>query len=146
MRTQFSAVRSFVFIDGIDDVTDILATSDNIVTIAERIDAADSGLWLDGRSDYGNAFRCFGERYGSQVNSRSIVIILGDARSNYRTAHERSLQDIHRRASHVYWLNPEAEAAWDSGDSLMRRYARHCDGVFECRNVRQLKQFIGKLD
>jgi len=146
MRTQFRAVRSFVFIDGVDEVTDVLAGSENIVDAAERIDQARGGVWLDGHSDYGNAFRSFWDRWGSQVNSRSIAIILGDARTNYRWPSADTLSAIRQRAARVYWLNPEPTAAWGSGDSVMHEYARHCDGVFECRNLRQLKQFIERLD
>lgn len=146
MRTQFRSVRSFVFIDGIDEVTDVLADSENIVEAAERIDARRSGIWLDGRSDYGHALSAFRRQWGDQVSSRSIVLVLGDARSNYRAASPETLAAIRQRASRVYWLNPEHIAAWDDGDSVMSQYAVHCDGVFECRNVRQLKKFIEQLD
>ena len=35
---------------------------------------------------------------------------------------------------------------WNDGDSIISRYAKYCDGVFECRNVRQLKQFVEGLE
>jgi hypothetical protein len=45
----------------------------------------------------------------------------------------------------LYWLNPEPRSYWGSGDSVIGEYAPHCDGVFECRNLRQLEQFVGQL-
>ncbi len=42
----------------------------------------------------------------------------------------------------MYWLNPEQRGYWDTGDSVIADYAPHCDGVFECRNLRQLQQFV----
>lgn len=146
MRTQFRVVRSFVFVDGVDEVTDLLAGSDGAVEAARRIDESGSGVRLDGRSDYGNAFRSFWDRWGSQIGSRSIVVVLGDARTNYRSPSVESLSAIRQRAGRVYWLNPEPRAAWGSGDSVMDQYARHCDDVVECRNLRQLRQFVERLE
>lgn len=145
MRGTFRSVRSFVFVDGTDEVTDLLADSTDIADAAERIDAAGAGVLLDGRSDYGSAFRTFHERWGSQVSSRSIIIVLGDARSNYRRPSADSLAAVTGRASATYWLNPERAVSWDTGDSIMSKYGAHCDAVFECRNVRQLKEFIQAL-
>ena len=146
MRTQFRVVRSFVFIDGMDEVTDVLASSKDILEVAERIDKTRAGLHLDGRSDYGNSFAMFQKRYASQVSSRTIVLVLGDGRSNYRAPRPEALGAVAQRAAHLYWLNPEAEVSWGDGDSVMPVYAPHCDSVHECRNIRQLKTFVSTLD
>ncbi len=146
IRSQFRSVRSFVFIDGIDEVTDIMQTSENIAEAAGRIDDEKKGFSLDGRSDYGSAFRDFVKRWGMQITSRSIVIILGDGRSNYRQPSEDMVEFMAKRAHRVFWLNPEREVSWGEGDSVINKYAEHCSAVFECRNVRQLKAFIEELD
>jgi len=146
IRSQFRSVRSFVFVDGIDEVTEIMQTSNNIAEAAQRIDENKGGIWLDGRSDYGAAFRSFVKRWGQQVNSRSIVLILGDGRSNYRQPSVETVEFIAKRAHRVFWLNPEREVSWGEGDSIIHKYAPYCSSVFECRNVRQLKAFIEELD
>lgn len=146
IRSQFRAVRSFVFIDGIDEVTDIMSTADNIAEAARRIDEEKKGFSLDGRSDYGSAFKMFHKRWGQQITSRSIVLILGDGRSNYRQPNADAVEFMHKRAHRVYWLNPEREVSWNEGDSIISKYAPYCNSVFECRNVRQLKAFIEQLD
>src|SRR4029450_12337083 len=78
LRTEFAAVRCFVFVDGVDEVTHVLAESDDIATATGRINREGGGVWLDARSDYGHALESFWERYGDQVRSRSTVIVLGD--------------------------------------------------------------------
>jgi uncharacterized protein len=45
----------------------------------------------------------------------------------------------------VYWLNPEPKSYWNTGDSILSEYAAHCDGTFECRNLRQLERFVEEL-
>jgi uncharacterized protein with von Willebrand factor type A (vWA) domain len=146
LRSEFARVRSYVFVDGLDEVTDVLDHAGDIAEATSRINSQGGGVWLDGRSDYGHALETFWERWGQQVKGRTTVILLGDARTNYHDPAEQVLQALGTRASHLYWLNPEPRAAWDSGDSVMSKYAPHCDGVYECRNIRQLKLFIEQLD
>jgi len=88
----------------------------------------------------------FQRRWGDQVRSRSTVLILGDARNNYLHPREDSLASIAERAKTLYWLNPERVAMWNDGDSIIGKYAPYCDGVYECRNIRQLRQFVEQLD
>ena len=145
LRTEFTRVRSFVFVDTVDEVTEILAQADDIAAATAQINARGCGVWLDGRSDYGNALRAFRDRYGQQLRSRATVLVLGDARANYHASGAEALKELARRAGHLFWLNPEPSAAWDSGDSVMREYASFCDEVVECRNVRQLRAFIEQL-
>ncbi|MGH9188150.1 MAG: VWA domain-containing protein, partial [Acidimicrobiales bacterium] len=71
--------------------------------------------------------------------------VLGDARNNYHAASAWVLKDLQHRARHLYWLNPEPRSYWDTGDSIVHEYATFCDGVFECRNLRQLEGFVDYL-
>jgi uncharacterized protein len=146
LRSQFSRVRSFVFVDGIDEVTDVLQKAPDIIEATRHINATGSGVWLDGRSDYGHALESFWDQWGEQVRRRTTVIVLGDARTNYHDPAERVLKAVQARAAHLFWLNPEPKAAWDSGDSVMARYQPYCDAVHECRNIRQLRHFVEELD
>jgi len=146
LRSQFSRVRSFVFVDGIDEVTDVLARAPDIIDATRHINAMGSGVWLDGRSDYGHALESFWERWGEQVRRRTTVIVLGDARTNYHDPAAGVLKAVRQQAGHLFWLNPEPRAAWDSGDSAMASYQPFCDAVHECRNIRQLRHFVENLD
>jgi len=146
LRSQFSQVRSFVFVDGIDEVTDVLRQAPDVIDATRHINAAGSGVWLDGRSDYGHAFESFWEQWGEQVRKRTTVIVLGDARTNYHDPAAGVLKAVRQRAAHLFWLNPEPAAAWNSGDSVIASYQPFCDAVHECRNIRQLKHFVEELD
>jgi uncharacterized protein len=99
----------------------------------------------DGHSDYGSSLEVFMERYGRDVTPRSTVIITGDARNNYRPPQDDLLADLAARARTLFWLNPEPRSYWDTGDSVMSKYARWCDGVHEVRTLRQLEAFVEEL-
>jgi len=73
------------------------------------------------------------------------VLLLGDARNNYHASQAWVVKEMAAVARHVYWLNPEPRSYWNTGDSIVGEYGRHTDGVYECRNLRQLESFVEKL-
>ncbi|MGH9298368.1 MAG: vWA domain-containing protein [Acidimicrobiales bacterium] len=145
IAAQFSKVRSFVFIDGIDEVTDIFDRSETVTEAVHRVNQEADVVWVDGHSDYGHALNVFYQRWGKEIGPKTSVILLGDARSNYHAPEAWVIKEIRHRARHVYWLNPEPRSYWGSGDSIVDHYAQFCDGVFECRNLRQLEAFVEQL-
>ncbi len=142
---QFSKVRAFVFIDGLDEVTHMFEGVDDIAEAVHRVNTEADVVWVDGHSDYGHAFEVFWDAYGKDVNSKSTVLILGDARNNYHAAQSWILKEIEQKARKLFWLNPEPKAYWNTGDSIVGEYGAHCDGVFEVRNLRQLEKFVDNL-
>ena len=144
LSAQFTKVRSFVFVDTIDEVTRLFEHED-FLTAVDRINDEADVVWLDRRSDYGVSLARFVERYGSDVNARATVLVLGDARNNNRASNAWALKELKERARHVYWLNPEARAFWDTGDSIASGYARYTDGMVEVRSVKQLEAFIERI-
>ncbi|MDA8045273.1 MAG: VWA domain-containing protein [Actinomycetota bacterium] len=145
ISSQFSRVRSFVFIDGIDEVTDYFKATEDISEAIHRINTEADVIWVDGHSDYGHAFEAFWDRWGRDVNTKTTVLLLGDARNNYHAAQAWVLGEMAKKARHVYWLNPEPRSYWDTGDSIVGQYATHCDGAYECRNLKQLERFVEQL-
>lgn len=145
ISSQFSKVRSFVFIDGIDEVTRFFEGVDDVAEALHRINTEADVVWVDGHSDYGHAFNVFWERWGEEITPRTSVLLLGDARNNYHASQAWVVQEIRHRARHVYWLNPEPRSYWGTGDSILDEYAVHCDAVHECRNLRQLEHFVTEL-
>jgi uncharacterized protein with von Willebrand factor type A (vWA) domain len=145
ISSQFSKVRSFVFIDGIDEVTRFFEGVEDINHAVHRVNTEADVVWVDGHSDYGHAFEVFLERYGHEVTPRTTILLLGDARNNYHASNAWVVKDLRHKARHVYWLNPEPRSYWDTGDSIIGDYATHCDGVYECRNLRQLERFVEVL-
>lgn len=145
IQGQFSKVRSFVFIDGIDEVTSFFKSTEDIAEAIHRVNTEADVVWVDGHSDYGHAFDVFWERYGKDISSKTTVLLLGDARNNYHAAQSWVVKEMRKRARHVYWLNPEPRSYWDTGDSIVGEYGGFTDGVYECRNLRQLERFVEKL-
>jgi uncharacterized protein with von Willebrand factor type A (vWA) domain len=142
---QFSKVRAFVFIDGLDEVTRFFEGVDDITQAIHRVNSEADVIWVDGHSDYGHAFEVFNERYGTEVGPKTTVLILGDARNNYHASQSWIIKDLEHKARNVFWLNPEPQSYWDTGDSIVSEYGAHCDGVFEVRNLRQLEKFVENL-
>jgi uncharacterized protein with von Willebrand factor type A (vWA) domain len=145
LRSQFTKVRSFVFVDGLTEVTDLLARAEDVEDLRRMVNQETAMLWVDGHSDYGHAFRTLASEHADAITSRCSVLILGDARNNYHAAEADALAEVGRRARHVFWLNPEPEDGWDTGDSIVSRYAPYCEEVLECRNLEQLRAFVERL-
>jgi uncharacterized protein with von Willebrand factor type A (vWA) domain len=146
IQSQFSKVRSFVFVDGIDEVTRFFEQVDDPADAVARINSEADVVWVDGHSDYGHALSVFYDRWAGEISNRTSVLILGDARNNYHATEDWVLAEIRRKARHLYWLNPEPRDYWGSGDSVVGAYGAHCDRVVECRTLRQLEKFVGDLE
>jgi uncharacterized protein with von Willebrand factor type A (vWA) domain len=144
LQGQFSKVRSFAFIDTVDEVTRLFDGGDFTDAI-KRLHSEAKVVWLDGHSDYGHSLEAFHAQYADAVTPKTTLLILGDARNNYRAANSWVLKDLKRRARRLYWLNPEPVQHWGTGDSIADEYARHTDGMIECRNLRQLAEFVERV-
>jgi uncharacterized protein with von Willebrand factor type A (vWA) domain len=98
-----------------------------------------------GATDYGGALAELERLTHADIDHRTTILVLGDARSNYGDAGERSLRRLHERARRVIWLNPEPRALWNSGDSEMRKLGSCCDTVEACRTLRHLERVISEI-
>ena len=145
ISNQFSKVRAFVFIDGIDEVTEYFKKTEDIGEAIHRINTEADVIWVDGHSDYGHAFEVFWDKWGNEIGPKSTVMLLGDARNNYHASQAWIIKEMRQKARHVYWLNPEPKSYWNTGDSIVGEYGTFTDGVYECRNLRQLEAFVEKL-
>ncbi len=145
LNNQFSKVRSFVFIDGLDEVTDFFENVDDITEAIHRVNTEADVIWVDGHSDYGHAFEIFDERFAKDIGPKTTVIILGDARNNYHASQSWVIKNIEDKARKVFWLNPEPKSYWDTGDSIVGEYSNFCNGTFEVRNLKQLEAFVENL-
>ena len=143
LQDLYSRVRSYVFVADIAEVTKLFSDNDIQTAINESINGNVVNVYA--HSDFGRAFRDFHRDHIEAVDSRTTVIILGDARNNYNAPNEWVMRDIQERAKQVIWLNPENRSTWGFGDSEMSRYAPHCDVVEECRNLRQLYKVVDDL-
>jgi uncharacterized protein with von Willebrand factor type A (vWA) domain len=142
LSEQFRRIRTFAFVDDIDEITKLFTSTGAMGELVERINQHARVTWFDGHSDYGHAFEGFLERWGHQLTPSTTVLILGDGRNNYRASRATTVSEMAKRSRRVLWLNPEPIENWDKGDSVITEYAGHCSGVYECRNLRQLERFV----
>jgi hypothetical protein len=143
IQDQFAQVRSFVFVSELGEVTAFFSRFETNEAIRRAL--KDAGIRYYAYSDYGDVLLRFEQEYLKDVNTRTVVIIIGDGRNNYLPTRARVLEAIKERARRVYWLNPEPRSMWGQGDSVMFEYVPHCTEVRECRNLRQLGAFIDAL-
>jgi len=144
LHAELPALRSFVFIDGLAEVTDLVESSPGVIDT--RLLLSRPGVVRgDGHSDYGAVLRHLLAEHAADMTQDSVLIICGDARTNYRPARPDLLRALHRRVRSVHWLNPEPAGDWDAADSRMGEYAPDCDTVTEVRTLRQLSAWADTL-
>lgn len=141
LHQQFRSVRSFAFIDRVDEVTDFFNCFE-VDEAVERVYRRGVVVDGDGHTDIGRALELFYREFHDDLTPRSTVLILSDARNNNRDPRAWALERTGEKVRHIYWLNPEPRERWDTGDSIMAEYADHCYLVRECRNLKQLADFV----
>ncbi len=133
-------LRSFAFSSSLHEVT---ALFENL-PLADAADEVMDRFGM-GSTDYGRAFADLEKLALADIDKRTTLIILGDARNNNGDARLDLLRDFHLRAKQVIWLNPEAVNRWGSGDSEMLRYRSACSVVHTCRNLAELERIVDRL-
>ncbi|HUJ08152.1 MAG TPA: VWA domain-containing protein [Streptosporangiaceae bacterium] len=145
LDSRLSRLRVFSFVDGLADITGLVREARAAGRRLGQREAAQAAVRLSGSSDYGYVMREFASQYAHQLTRRSVVLVVGDARTNYLDPAESSFAEIRQRAGQVYWLNPEPRRYWNDGDSVISRYAPWCAQVRECRTLRQIADFVQSL-
>ena len=144
LSEQFTKVRAFAFIDTCDEVSRFFTPGGDVADALARMSAGANLVWFDGHSDYGHSIKEFAANYPDAVGPRTSLLILGDARNNYRATEVPVLRSLVTKSRHAYWLNPEPQAYWGSGDSATAAYAEAIEMV-EVRNAVQLEAFVQRL-
>ncbi|MHA6795840.1 vWA domain-containing protein [Pseudonocardia bannensis] len=144
LREQFSKVRVFAFVERADEVTHLFEPGAELSGVMSRVLREAELVAFDGHSDYGGSFGSFAEYWGDAVTPRSSLLILGDARTNYRDPNLTVLRRLVGQARHAHWLNPEPRRQWGTGDSAAMRYADVVP-MHECRTAGQLADVVEAL-
>jgi uncharacterized protein with von Willebrand factor type A (vWA) domain len=142
LHDSFRKLRSFVFIERISEVTQVFERERDFRAISERISREGGVADVSGYTDYGRVWLEFFEQISEDLDPRSTVIVLGDARTNGREPHAEVFARLAERAGRTFWLNPEPRLYWNYGDSVMAAYERHCTRAFECWTTKHLEDFV----
>ncbi|MBU1170374.1 MAG: VWA domain-containing protein [Proteobacteria bacterium] len=143
LQECFSKVKSYIFVSDLMDVTDFFKDHD-VNNAVEKI-MKDTHINYYAPTDYGMAFQHFKNRHIQELDKKTTLLIIGDARSNHMNPQDLVLKRMRERCRRVIWLNPEQEKFWGSGDSEMYTYKAHCHEVRPCGNLNQLIDFIEEL-
>jgi uncharacterized protein with von Willebrand factor type A (vWA) domain len=100
---------------------------------------------LNARSDFGSVLKLLLERRDVVLGRNTALLVLGDARNNRRPPRADVLQRLHRQVRSVLWLNPETIERWNTGDSVMAAYERHCDAVLAASTPHTLTLALDEL-
>ena len=145
LHDNFRKLRSFVFVERISEVTEVFERERNFSEVSRAITSNAGVADVSGYTDYGRVWLEFLGKVIDDLDPRSTVIVLGDARTNGREPHAQAFSAISERAGRTFWMNPEPKLYWNYGDSVMQSYEKYCDGVFECWTVKQLEVFVNAL-
>jgi uncharacterized protein len=133
-------VRSFAFSSDLAEVTELFERNKIEDAIAKALRD-----YSGGSTDYGQAFADFKKHCLDDVDNRTTIIILGDARNNYGDPRTDILKEMYDRCKRLIWLNPESRNSWTVGDAEMRRYSAYCHQVEECNSLMHLERIVGNL-
>lgn len=133
-------VRAFAFSSRLGEITDVMRDKASDEAIEEAL-----FTWGKGNTDYARAFFDFREQCGADLDPRTTLIVLGDARSNYYDPRADIFEELTRRAKQTFWLNPETRDRWREGDSVMHRYAPYCFRVDTCNKLKDIERFADRL-
>ncbi len=147
LQNLFGQVRTFAFVSELVEITDLF--EDHPVEQALGLVFGGSGinglLDVDANSDYGAAFGTFAEDFGSAVNRRSTVIVLGDGRGNGNDPNLEAFAEITRRARETIWLTPEPRYSWGLGGCDLPDYAEYCSRVRVVRDLTGLETAASEM-
>ncbi len=143
LQECFTQVRSFIFVAGLEEVTQIFEEHD-INQAIEKV-LQETKIEYNAATDYGLTLQQFKKHYLDILNKKTTLIIIGDGRSNYGNPQAAILEEVRDRVRRLIWLNPETPTFWYTGDSEMRTYQTCCDEVRPCQNLNQLLEFVKSL-
>ena len=133
-------VRSFAFSSDLAEVTELFERNKIEDAIAKTLRD-----YSGGSTDYGQAFADFRKLCMDDVDNRTTIVILGDARNNYGDARAEILKEMYDRAKRVIWLNPEPRNTWHTGDAEMRKYTAYVHQAEECNSLMHVGRVVGNL-
>jgi uncharacterized protein len=145
LDSRLSRLRAFSFVDGLSEITELVSEARSAGRQLTQAEAARGAVRWSGSSDYGHVLRDFASGYARQFGRRTVVLVVGDARTNYLDPSPSALAEVSERVGKLYWLNPEPRRYWNQGDSVMARYEPFCSQVRECSTLRQIADFVKSL-
>ena len=133
-------IRTFAFSNKAGEVTDLFETKD-----IEEASAETLLLYGGGSTDYGQALIDLEGFIETDIDKKTTLIILGDARSNFGDPRTDILKSLQEKSKRVIFLNPEPKGLWGTGDSEMKRFLPYCGKAKYCSSLKDLERVVDDL-
>lgn len=140
LNDVMNRIDSYVFTGNLINVNDIFEH----LPVEQAIDYIMDKHGLGG-SDYGTTLLDLEDQCMDDIDNKTTVLILGDARNNFLAPRSEVMQLLYQRAKRVIWLNPEPENFWKTGDSVMYKYRPYCHLASTCNTLDHLERMLDEL-
>jgi uncharacterized protein with von Willebrand factor type A (vWA) domain len=140
LHDVLSGVRTFAFSGKLIETSDFFERH----LVDEAVDKVMNAVGYMS-TDYGQSLSDFREGWMDQIDKRTTVLFLGDARSNYSDPRADIMKEIYERSKRVIFLNPEPPPLWGTGDSETRRYKPYTHVMKECSTLNHLERLVEDL-
>ncbi len=137
-----SKTHAFAFNDHLEFVSPDFSSSEANEAISQVLVRMPPGHYS---TDLGYSLRQFDDKFRDTLDSRTTLIMVGDARNNYNDPRLDVFSDMARRARRTIWINPEPPMLWTSGDSDMLKYSPLCDNVVMAATLAELTQAVDHM-
>jgi uncharacterized protein with von Willebrand factor type A (vWA) domain len=142
LQDQVSSAHSFAFIADMEDISDDLHANPPDVAVRSVLTRLPPGHY---NTDLGFSLSTLMSQHAGTVDSRTTVILVGDARNNYNDPRLDLMEQIQRRCRRIVWLNPEHPHLWGTGDSDMPAYLPYTQAVHRVSTLAELTDAVDKL-
>jgi uncharacterized protein with von Willebrand factor type A (vWA) domain len=142
LQDQVSSANSFAFISDLEDISGDLHANPPDVAIRSILNRLPPGHY---NTDLGFSLNTLMSEYAGTIDSRTTVILVGDARNNYNDPRLDLMEQIQRRSRRIVWLNPEHPDLWGTGDSDMPAYLPYTQAVHQVSTLAELTDAVDKL-
>jgi len=142
LQDQISKTMAFAFIDHLEFISPDFTNKDARQAVSHVLERMPSGYY---NTDLGKSLQDFHRNYLEVIDGRTTLIVVGDGRNNYNDPQLDIFRKVTRRCRRAIWINPEASALWNSGDSDMLRYSPNCDVILTANTLAQLTSALDRL-
>jgi uncharacterized protein with von Willebrand factor type A (vWA) domain len=143
LQDQVSKTHAFAFIDRLEYISpDFRGGQEGREAVRQILQRLPSGYY---NTDLGGSLEELTRRHLDSVDSRTTLIVVGDARNNYKDPRTDLFALLARRSHRTLWLNPEPTILWETGDSDMSKYAPYCSSVLRVGTLAELASAVDRL-
>ena len=142
LQDLVTKTHAFAFIDHLEYITPDFVGREAEAAIDHVLIRMPPGHYS---TDMGYSLTRFARGYMDTIDSRTTLIVVGDARNNYNDPQLEIFKRMAERSRRTIWLNPEPPMMWGSGDSDMLQYAPLCDSIAIASTLNEMTAAIDQL-